>query len=149
MKKFTLIFLLNIAGLQILSAQQKEFGWLVGTWKLNDKKVYEHWKIGNDGKTLEGISYTIKSMDTTIMEQILLSYEGGSFHYKPDVAGNQATVDFKISKLTSDSFVAENQFHDFPKIIRYQLVRKDDKDFIEASIEGNGKVIPYRFERLK
>lgn len=149
MKKYSLIMLVTFVAIHTLSAQQNEFGWLTGTWKLKDKNVYEHWKVADDGKTLEGISYGIKNTDTTIMEQILLTYEGGSFHYKPDVAGNQERVDFKISKLTSDSFVAENQLHDFPKVIRYRLVRKEDKDFIEASIEGNGKVIPYLFQRLK
>ncbi len=144
---FTLfLFVLSV---NALNAQSKEFGWLEGTWKLKDKDVYEVWKLADDGKTLEGISYRIRSNDTIVTERIRLVYKNGSFHYVPDVAGDQAPVDFTITSHTSDSFVAENPTHDFPKLIRYQRIRKDQHEFIEAAIEGNGKVIAYLFSRLK
>ena len=56
-----------------------------------------------------------------------------------------------MNEVSSDerSFVAENPEHDFPKLIRYKLLKKRDGEFLEAVIEGNGKVIPYRFQRLK
>lgn len=141
--------MLLISTVNFSHAQQKEFNWLIGTWKISGKNVYEVWKIAKDGKSLEGVSFRVKNADTTFTEQIRFVLNEGSFHYVPDVAGDQPPVDFKISRHTSDSFVAENPQHDFPKIIRYQFIKKDNGDFIEASIEGNGKVIPYSFERLK
>jgi hypothetical protein len=130
-------------------AQQKEFGWLVGTWKLKDKNVFEVWKVAADGKELSGFSFRTKTSDTTAMESIRLVYADDSFHYIPDVPGDQPPVDFRITKYDKQSFVAENPLHDFPKIIRYRFTEKENKKFIEATIEGNGKVIPYDFEKVK
>lgn len=130
-------------------AQVKEFGWLVGTWKVKDKMVFERWKPARDGKALEGFSFRVKGTDTIAMEQIRFVYEGNSFHYIPDLAGDQPPVDFKLTQHNAQGFVAENPQHDFPKIIRYKLIRKENADVIEASIEGDGKVIPYHFERVK
>jgi hypothetical protein len=149
MKTKLILIVLIIGSIHSSHAQQKEFSWLIGKWKLADKNIYEIWKLGEDAKSLEGVSFRIKNADTTVTEQIKIVFKNGAFHYVPDVAGDQGAVDFKISRHTSDSFVAENPQHDFPKIIRYKLIRKDNADFIEASIEGNGKVIPYSFERLK
>ena len=138
--------LLLIAGAQ---AQQKEFSWLIGTWKLKDKNVFETWKNNADGKTLEGYSFRIKEGDTLGMEKIRFTYDGAAYHYMPDVAGPQGEVDFKITKYDVNSFVAENPQHDFPKIIRYNFIRRNNADYIEAAIEGNGKIIPYNYERVK
>jgi hypothetical protein len=148
MKKFALIFSLMVVTFYDSAAQQAEFGWLIGTWKLKDKNIYEQWKPAADGKTLEGFSFKVKDRDTVAMETIRLTYDRNAFHYIP-VAGNQGPVDFKVSKHDSHSFVAENPAHDFPKLIRYAFVQKDSKDFINAAIEGNGKVIPYFYERVK
>jgi hypothetical protein len=142
--KFVLIVLVSTA-----SAQQKEFNWLIGTWKLQDKNVYERWGIAGDKKSLDGLSFRVKEKDTVIMEKIRFTFDGTAYHYMPDVAGPQREVDFTIKVFTSNSFVAENPQHDFPKLIRYTFVRKDDRDYIEAAIEGNGKVIPYKYERVK
>lgn len=142
MRKIILLSILSWLSVALM-AQQKQFGWLCGTWKQKDKNVFESWKIAKDGKALEGLSFRTKGADTIVMEQVRLVFDGKDFHYIPDVAGDQAAVDFKISKYTSDSFVAENSQHDFPKLIRYHLSKRDGKDFIAASIEGNGKVIPY------
>lgn len=130
-------------------AQQKEFSWLIGTWKLKDKNVFETWKISADKKTLEGYSFRVKKGDTLAMEKIRFTYDGASYHYTPDVSGPQGEVDFKITKYDGSSFVAENPQHDFPKVIRYKFIRRNEVDYIEAAIEGNGKVIPYNYERVK
>ena len=124
-----LLLILFLIGCLQSQAQQKEFGWLVGKWKLKEKNVFEEWKISADKKTLEGLSYRIKEGDTTVMEKLLIKFEQPFFFY--------------ISE------VAENPEHDFPKGIRYKLIRKDNHDFIEAAIEGDGKIIPYSLTRLK
>ena len=136
-------------GWQVSSAQQKEFGWLVGKWKLTEKNVFEEWKISTDKKTLEGISYRIKEGDTTVTEKLLIKFEQPFFFYISDVAENPGSVKFKITQYNADKFLAENPEHDFPKAIRYKLIRKNSQDFIEASIEGDEKVIPYYFVRVK
>ncbi len=136
-------------GWQLSSAQQKEFGWLVGKWKLTEKNVYEEWKVSEDKKTLKGLSYRIKEGDTTVTERLLIKFEQPFFFYISDVAENPTPVKFKITQYNADKFLAENPEHDFPKAIRYKLIRKDNQDFIEAAIEGDGKVIPYTFSKVQ
>jgi hypothetical protein len=144
-----LLFILFLIGCQPSQAQQKEFGWLVGKWKLKEKNVFEEWKISSDKKTLEGLSYRIKDGDTTVTERLLIKFEQPFFFYISDVAENPAPVKFKIAQYNVDKFLAENPEHDFPKAIRYKLIRKDNQDFIEAAIEGDGRVIPYNFSKVK
>jgi hypothetical protein len=130
-------------------AQKKEFGWLIGTWKLKDKNIFETWSLADDGKSLNGVSLKMNGTESTILEETKLIFSGNSFYYIPDVAGNQDPVDFHISSFDETGFVAENPKHDFPKLIRYKLVKMDGKEFIEAAIEGDGKVIPYNFEKVR
>ncbi|MEO7991273.1 MAG: hypothetical protein ABI663_17110 [Chryseolinea sp.] len=147
--RFPFLFILFLIGWQQSQAQQKEFGWLVGKWKLTEKNIFEEWRVSTDKKTLEGLSYRIKEGDTTVMEKLLIKFEQPFFFYISNVPENPAPVKFKITQYNADKFLAENPEHDFPKAIRYKLIRKNNQDFIEASIEGDEKVIPYNFIRLK
>jgi hypothetical protein len=146
-KLFTSLLIVSLC--QVAFSQQKEFSWLLGKWKMKDKSVFEQWKTDADGKTLVGQSYRVKERETILMEEIRFTFSDNSFHYIPEVAGDQGPVDFTITQHSVDGFVAENPKHDFPKLIRYKFIRKDGKDWIEASIEGDGKVIPYQFERVE
>lgn len=131
-----------------IAAQQNDFKWLVGTWKIEGKDIFEVWKA-QGSRDFEGRSFLVKGTDTVVTETISLKFFNASFHYIPDVAGDQPPIDFRITSSDSHSFVAENPQHDFPKVIRYRYVIKDHTDFIEAVIEGNGKIIPYTFRKLK
>ena len=128
-----------------LNAQQKEFNWLLGNWKLKDKNSFEVWSLDKDSKSLSAISYHVSGADTTITEAIKLKFDQGAFYYIPDVAGEQGQIPFKITQHDQQSFVAENPTHDFPKIIRYTHTQKGKQNSIEATIEGDGKVIHYTF----
>src|SRR5688572_4329223 len=78
-------------------AQQQSFHWMVGTWKLEGKNIYEVWHINGGEKTLEGTSFMIKGSDTVVTEVISIQFYEGTFHYIPDVAGDQPPVDFKFT----------------------------------------------------
>lgn len=130
-------------------AQRSEFSWLLGTWKLKDKNVFETWRIGTDGKTLTGNSFRVSGTDTVRLEQVKIIFVNDQFHYVPDVEGDQPAVDFPMKSYSANGFIAENLMHDFPKTIRYHFFENNGSDRIEASIEGDGKVIPYHFERVK
>lgn len=127
---------------------QENFSWLVGTWKSKDKPVYEVWHLDSIG-VLKGHSFKITDGDTVVLEQITLQRLDDGYYYIPDVPENDSPVHFKISSSTVSSFIAENYAHDFPKVIKYTIVRKDENEFLEASIEGNGKVIPFSFQKVK
>lgn len=143
----TLVTILFIAS--SASAQKKEFAWLIGTWKLKDKNIVETWSLDEDGKSLKGVSMKVNGNESTILEETRLVYKNNSFYYVADVTGNQGAIDFKMSSFNETSFVSENPTHDFPKLIRYRYITRDNKQFIEAAIEGDGKVIPYNFEKVR
>ncbi|HEY0652666.1 MAG TPA: hypothetical protein VGD65_06040 [Chryseosolibacter sp.] len=150
MKKRTSFFILILSILALAAfGQKKEFGWIIGTWKLKEKDIVEIWNVSEDGKSLNGFSMKMTGAESTLLEETKLIFSGNSFYYIADVAGDQDPVDFPISSYDEVSFVAENPSHDFPKVIRYRLIKKDGKEFIEASIEGDGKVIPYHFEKIR
>lgn len=141
-----LLVLILLSAPLIGLAQAKEFGWLAGTWKIKNKETYEVWKTSTDALGLEGVSYRIKGADTVVTEKLKIKKQNTTFYYVPDVAGDQPEVYFKIVRFDASGFTAENPEHDFPKIIRYQLVSPTS---IRADIEGNGKIIPFVFDKVK
>lgn len=144
---FTLTFFLSV--LAVCHGQAQSFEWLIGVWRSSTGPTYEEWYEASDGRHLIGKGFLLKGSDTTVTETIILKYANGSFHYIPDVTGDQPPVDFTITASDDQSFVAENPQHDFPKLIRYRIVRRKSGDFLEAQIEGNGKVTAYTFEKIK
>jgi hypothetical protein len=145
---FSIIILVLISANSSV-AQKKEFGRLIGTWKLKGENVFETWTLADDGKSLNAVSKRINGTQSSTPEETKLVFKKNSFYYIPDVTGEQGPVDFKITSFDENGFVAENPNHDFPKLIRYKFVTKDGKEFIEAAIEGDGKVIPYDFEKVQ
>jgi len=130
----------------VCSAQTNDFDWLVGKWQLKGKQSFETWAPSGD--RLIGKSFKISGQDTTFLEEILIERRDGNFHYVPDVAGEQGPIPFKIVQYTKHGFTAENPYHDFSKLIRYTRVERDGVVMIDASIEGDGKVIPYTFVQV-
>jgi hypothetical protein len=147
--KTLLMFIAGIILAHAAAAQQKEFQWLLGTWKIKGKNEYEVWKASENSPGLEARAYNISNGDTIVSEGLTLSFSEHSFHYIADVAGDQKPVDFTITSFTTDGFVAENPAHDFPQSIRYTYISKGGQQTINAAISGNGKIIPYVFEKLK
>ena len=109
------------------------------------------WTVLNKGRPGEvyNVGGNNEMTNRAVTETIILKYANGSFHYIPDVTGDQPPVDFTITASDDHSFVAENPQHDFPKLIRYRMVRRKSGDILEAQIEGNGKVTAYTFEKIE
>jgi hypothetical protein len=128
---------------------QQNFDWLIGKWKLEGKPLYEVWEKSDDGERLVGASFKVNGVDTTYLERITFQKFDDAYYYIPDVAENKAPVKFKVTSSTQFSFTAENPEHDFPKIIKYTIVRKANTESLHAVIEGNGKVIPYTFSKVE
>lgn len=102
--------------------------WLIGTWSnaYNERRDYEAWEKYNDSTYL-GRSYSIQNGDTVSSESIKLVEEGAALYYIPIVQGqnNNLSVSFKLITLESDKIIFENQSHDFPQRISYQLITQD------------------------
>lgn len=144
MKKLIIILLITIPSLSF--SQTKEFGWLAGTWKIKNKSTFEVWKVSSDKKIMEGISYRVKGADTVVTEKLRIRKQNDVFYYSSDIAGDQPEIDFKITTHGANGFSSENPQHDFPKIIRYQLLSPTS---MKAEIAGDGPVIPFVFDKIK
>jgi hypothetical protein len=143
MKLCTVLSALFFFAVSSCLPQQPDFSWLKGTWKLEGKNVYEVWT--GEGNNLKAKSFKVVGSDTVVLEKVTLRNEDGNYFYVPDVAENKGEVKFKMTTITRDGFIAENPDHDFPKIIRYTVSGKGKDRIINAAIEGNGKVISYKF----
>lgn len=120
--------------------------WLVGKWKRTNAKPgrtsIETWK--KDQHQMIGVAYHMTGTDTTYTEKLKIVLKDKELYYVADVPENKSEVYFKITEITPSGFVCENPQHDFPKKISYQLTGNS----IRAVISGDGKEIPYFFERL-
>jgi len=128
-----------------LFGQQKEFGWLIGTWQ-DAKYSFEVWK--DEGSFLSATAYQIdhQSGNKNVNEEIKLIKKGNDFYYVPDVAGPQGPVEFKIISFDRNSFTAENPDHDFPKKIIYKKINEQQ---LEATISGGNRSMNYVFKKVK
>jgi len=140
---FTSLILLT-AG---LSFAQSDFpAFLQGTWKMENKEVYEHWdQLGN--LKLKGISYKIKEGKVMVSEYLEITQENDEIIYTATVPNqnNGVGVDFKLSKMDS-AFTFENPDHDFPKKIVYQKLNETEV-YVQVT-DGKQKGFAYKIRKL-
>jgi len=133
------------------TAQKKEtehFDWLVGKWKkLNDeagKATFEHWEKETPTQFL-GHGFVMHKSDTIWQEKMILRTNDSIWTLNVKTPGNTNPVEFKLTKHDSNSFVAENPAHDFPKKIAYW---KDDER-LNALVGDDSMKIEFEFERIE
>ena len=106
-----------------LSFAQSDFpDFLQGTWKMENKEIYEHWDKLNEN-TLKGFSYKLKGGQMTISEYLDISRYHKDITYTATVLNqNQGMREFVFKRYKTDStFAFENPDHEFPrKRIVYQ-----------------------------
>lgn len=142
--KYVFLFVLTSLS-SSLWAQEKEFGWLVGTWQQENNKSFEEWKL--EAGTLLGVGYTLDENGNRIVtEEIKLVKKDKDFFYEPDITGPKGEVRFRISALDTASFVAENPKHYFPQKIIY--LKKDAKH-MEVSFQKGTHRVNFFFTKLK
>jgi uncharacterized protein YciI len=125
---------------------QTEFpDFLQGTWKIENKEVYEHWDKLND-KTLKGISYKLNGGQMHISEYLEICQQNNQTIYTASVINqnNGKSIDFKRIKIDS-TFTFENSNHDFPKRIVYQKM-SDTEISVQVS-DGNEKGFAYKMTK--
>jgi len=148
MKSFLAIAFLSTLSISEAISQARIVEWLSGTWKLSGKDIYEVWTVNPNGE-LDGYSFKVTATDTVVTENISLKFVDGSYHYIADVAGDQEPVDFVLTTIEENGFMAENPLHDFPKLICYRYEVTSNGPILDAKIEGDGKVIQYRFYKIE
>lgn len=137
---FLSLFLTNIA---LAQSDFPEF--LQGTWKMEDKEVFEHWDKLNEN-TLKGFSYKLKDGKMTISEYLDIALIDNQIIYTATVPGqNQGKgIPFKLTEVDS-AFTFENPNHDFPKKIVYQ--KMNDTEISVQVSDGNQKGFAYRLQK--
>jgi hypothetical protein len=125
----------------------KKLEWLSGTWDRTNiskpgRSSHERWEKIADHH-LRGYGITRQNGDTTFVEKISLIVKDNAIYYVADVPENKQPVYFKLTEITENGFVCENQQHDFPKKISYALEGAN----LKAQISGDGKSFDYLFKK--
>jgi len=129
----------------IASAQSGLPHFLQGTWKMENKEIYEHWDKTNES-TLKGFSYSLKDGKMTVSEYLEITEINKEINYKATVLNqNQGKeVKFKLTKKDS-TYTFENPDHDFPKKIVYQKL--NDKEIFVRVSDGRQKEFAYKMQK--
>ena len=140
MKYLLTIFTLLVVKSAFTQSNLPDF--LRGTWKVENKDIYEYWDELNS-QTLKGFSYKLKDGYMVVSEYLDIYERNNEIIYTAIVLNqNQGKgIDFQLTK--SDSlFTFENPSHDFPKKISYKKL-SDNEIFVHVS-DGNQKEFSYK-----
>ncbi|ARN78125.1 hypothetical protein BST97_09000 [Nonlabens spongiae] len=82
--------------------------------------------------------------DTVWQEYVeLVKWKNGNWFYKVSQKDQTGSTDFKLIKISEDSFTAENPENEFPTIILYQI----EGNKLHARISGGEMQVEFEFER--
>lgn len=139
---FTLLILFAV---ELAFSQSSYPDFLQGTWKMENKEVYEHWDKLNEN-TQKGFSYKLKNGQMFISEYLDITKANNEIIYSATVLKqNQGkAVNFKLTK-TDSTFTFENPNHDFPKKIVYQKLN-DTEIYVQVS-DGKQKGFAYKMQK--
>jgi len=117
----------------IINAQNTDFDWLLGKWKMDSNKaaVYEEWH--KDGQRLKGAGYKIQDGQKQISETLFLENFAGQWAYIAMPKGQTIAL-FALLSSADKKFVFENKEHDFPQRIIYHF---DGDKTINVSVEAD------------
>ena len=126
---------------------------LEGVWKMTTKKgiVYEEWTLVNKNY-LQSKGYTMRGRDTLINERVKLKKTKEGIFYTSTVENqnNKKPVAFKMTSADGNLFIFENEGHDFPKRIVYQLISADSLHaFIDDGVKGTKKAQHFYYVKQK
>jgi uncharacterized protein YciI len=143
MTKYLTILILLVAS--SASSQSNFPDFLQGTWKMENKEVYEQWDRLNEN-SLKGFSYSLKNGQMTVSEYLDIYQVKTNIIYTATVLNqNQGKgISFKLTQ-TGDTYTFENPKHDFPKKITYQKISETEL-FVEVS-DGKQKGFSYKMTR--
>jgi len=112
---------------------------LVGTWKMEGKDLYEVWEK-NENNEFTGYSYELQKNKKTITETLSLKRIDDRIVYEATVSNQNEgkTIQFVLNTEVKTYFSFENDQHDFPKKIQYKKISKDEIQVRVLGDEGKG-----------
>jgi hypothetical protein len=110
------------------------FQWISGKWSgtLDDVEVVEHWMWNKH--RFEGFGYHVSEGDTVFKEYLFLEEYQGIPGFTA-VYGDNGPYTFAMKHSDGQVFVFQNEDHDFPSKIIYQL---DSDSALTITLIGNG-----------
>ena len=133
MKTFLAFLLVLIITIPIAHTQLP--GFLQGTWKMENREVYEHWDFLNE-HSMKGFAYKMDKGQMLITEYLDLTQTNSEITYIATVlTQNQGRgIAFQLNR-SGAAWVFENPRHDFPQKITYTQ-RSENTLFVEVSGSG-------------
>jgi hypothetical protein len=145
-KKLSAFLLFVLITAPVFSQQSLPY-FLEGTWKIENREVYEVWAITENGQ-MNGYSFRIREGEEVITEYLELKDRGDYVIYTATVLNQNEGrgIDFTLSRPDSFTWPFENPDHDFPKVIQYQK-RSNSEIYIEVS-DGMERGFAYLMQRI-
>lgn len=114
---------------------------LQGTWKMENKDIYEHWDVLTENR-MKGVSYMLSTNKVTIIEYLDITRLNTETIYTATVPGHNdgKSIEF-IQTETGDSVIFENSGHDFPQKIVYEKLSDTE---IYVRLSGGDKKMSYK-----
>jgi uncharacterized protein YciI len=127
-------------------AQSNSLDFLKGSWKMENKEVYEHWDQLENGN-LKGFSYELKSGQMSVYEYLDISTNKNKTIYKATVLYQNSGKGIKFKMTKNDSILRfENPKHSFPKKISYHKINAKE---ILIKLEGEpNQEISYKIQKI-
>jgi hypothetical protein len=109
---------------------------LEGTWKMENREVYEAWEAPDNGQ-MTGYSYRMREGEEVITEYLEIRQLEDVIIYTATVLNQNEGrgIEFILNRPDTLTWSFENPEHDFPKVIQYQK-RSDDKICVRVSDGG-------------
>jgi uncharacterized protein YciI len=143
MKIIPTFLILLLAG--TAAAQQGFPDFLQGTWKMENREIYERWDRLNE-HAMKGFTYELKNKQMAISEYLDISGSENEITYTATVPGQNQGNSIRFKLIRSDSlFIFENPVHDFPKKIVYKKL-SDTEIFVQVS-DGAEKGFAYKMKK--
>jgi hypothetical protein len=125
----------------------KQFAFLAGTWKVENRENYEVWQVEKDA--LSGSAYKVRNGNKQVTEYFIIKQSGPKIIYTATVPAQNdgKPVDFVLNTAEQGKFSFENPEHDFPTKVQYKKLN-DTTLFIAVS-GADGRGFSYKMFRQK
>jgi len=121
---------------------------LEGKWTTTEGTQFnEVWTVENDS-LLTGVGFSLNGGDTAFKEELKIYRVGDEVNYGALVGENDGFVLFKLQNPGKHLWEFVNPEHDYPNIIRYNLINDSTLEAATMNIRGN-KEIKFVYKRVK
>lgn len=130
--RITIILLSVVFSLTLSSQEMPNF--LLGTWKMENEELYEHWDKLNVN-SMRGFAYSLKDGQMHVFEHLEISKKKNKLTLSAAVQGQNdgKTIEFKQTK-SGETVVFENPKHDMPNKIEYTKLNENE---LQVRLSGN------------